>query len=113
MSSGMFGAFVDWPDLAELKQVLDVETDVWDGAPDTGMGETRLTRLLDAAISQVKSDVGNWDEDADWPDASLSQAALRMAELLALKPELAAVAARSDPTYMRLMVGKHRRWGIS
>jgi len=109
--SGMFGAFVDWPDLDELKQVLDVESTDWDGLPDSGMGETRLTRLLDAAISQVKSDVGNWDEDHDWPDASLSQAALRLAELIALKPGM--LQREEDPTYCRLMVGKHRRWGIS
>lgn len=103
---------IDWPTLDELKQVLDVEGDAWDGAATSGEGETRLTRLLETAISDVKDDVGDWDEDVDWPNANLAQAALRRAELTALKPELAASVA-NDPTYVRLMKGQRRRFGFS
>ena len=101
-----------WPELDELKQLLDITSDDWDGeAPEYG-DETRLTRLLDAAIAKVKADVGNWDELLDQPDARLSQAALRMAELLALKPELAA-GTISDPTYHRLLFGHRRKFGFA
>jgi hypothetical protein len=101
-----------WPELDELKQVLDVTSDDWDGLAGSGTDETRLSRLLSAAIARVKQDVGGWDEDIDIPDASLGQAALRMAELLALRPE-AAVQVASDPTYQRLIYGHRRRFGVS
>jgi hypothetical protein len=100
-----------WPDLDEIKQLLDITSDEWDGTGASGEEETRLTRLLEAAIAKVKFDVGGWDEILDEPDARLAQAALRMAELLALKPELAAGTV-NDPTYLRLMSGHRRRWGV-
>lgn len=104
---------LDWPQLDELKQVLDVESDDWDGViDDYGNGPTRLTRLLDAAITKVKLDVGDWDEYVDVPDDNLSQAALRMAELLALRPG-AAIGSISDPTYNRLLFGHRRRFGLA
>jgi len=103
---------VAWPDLAELKQVLDVESTDWDGEESSGGSVTRLSRLLEAAIAQVKTDVGDWDEDVDEPDAALSQAALRLAELLALRPE-AAVGAIRDPTYNRLMFGHRASFGVA
>ncbi len=93
----------DWPGPDELKQVLDVQSEDWD--------ET-LDRVLSAAIEQVKHDVGTWDDDVDEPDDSLSQAALRMAELLALRPE-AAAQARTDPTYARLLKGHRRRFAVA
>ena len=102
---------IQWPELDELKQVLDVDSSDWDGLDYDG-GATRLTRLLAAAIARVKRDVGDWDEDADAPDEALAQAALRMAELLALKPDSAAAVA-SDPTYKRLLLGHRRRFGIA
>lgn len=97
-----------WPDLEELKQVLDVTSSDWDGDYDG----TRLTRLLEAAIAKVKADVGNWDEYEDEPDDALAQAALRMAELMALKPEVAA-SATGDPTYGRLLYGHRRAFGVA
>lgn len=104
---------LDWPKLDELKQVLDVESVDWDGEIDGyGDGPTRLTRLLAAAIAKVKADVGAWDEYTDVPDESLSQAALRMAELMALRPE-AAAGVVSDPTYQRLLTGHRRSFGIA
>ena len=105
----------DWPALDELKQVLDVTSDDWDGEPESGLGAegpTRISRLLAAAIAHVKSDVGLWDEDVDVPDDNMAQAALRMGELLALRPEAAAQAS-ADPTYARLIMGRRRRFGVS
>ena len=92
-----------WPDADELKQVLDVTSEDWD--------ET-LDRVLAAAIAQVKHDVGLWEEYLDEPDDALAQAALRMGELLALRPEAAAQAA-SDPTYRRLLKGHRRVFGVA
>jgi len=104
---------VEWPDLEELKQVLDVTSTDWDGAEDEyDFGPTRLTRLLAAAIARVKLDVGQWDEYEDEPDEALAQAALRMAELMALRPEVAANAI-TDPTYSRLIYGHRRRFGVA
>ncbi len=79
---------------------------------DGDIDDTRLTRLLSAAISRVKMDVGDWDEDVDTPDDALSQAALRMAELMALRPEVAP-AALGDPTYARLLKGHRRVFGVA
>jgi hypothetical protein len=93
-----------WPEVTELAQVLNVDnlTD-W---------QTTLERVLEAAIRKVELDVGEWDEYEDEPDANLAQAALRMAELMALKPENAAAAA-SDPTYQRLLFGHRRSFGVA
>jgi hypothetical protein len=102
-----------WPELDELKQVLDVTSTEWDGDYDG----TRLTRLLAAAIEKVKSDVGDWDDYIDVPDDNLSQAALRMAELIALKPEVAAAVASGkmvgDPAYLMLIFGHRRAFGVA
>ena len=56
--------------------------------------------------------MGAWDEYEDEPDEMLSQAALRMAELMALKPEIASGLA-SDPTYQRLLTGHRQTFGVS
>ena len=93
----------DWPDADELKQVLDITSDDWD--------ET-VERVRQAAIAKVKLDVGLWDEDVDEPDDALAQAALRMAELISLRPE-AAVGSVADPTYNRLLYGHRRSFGIA
>ena len=101
-----------WPELDELKQVLDVTSTDWDG-DDYTLDPTRLSRLLSAAIEKVKLDVGNWDEYTDEPTDNLAQAALRMAELIALKPEIAAQVGSNDPTYLRLLYGHRRTFGIA
>ncbi len=93
----------EWPDAEELKQVLDVKSEDWD--------ET-LDRVLAAAIRRVQMDVGDWDEYTDEPDDSLAQAALRMAELMALRPE-SAVGAINDPTYNRLLKGHRKAFGFA
>jgi len=92
----------DWPDANELKQVLDVTTEAFD--------ET-LYRVMAAGIAKVKADRGDWDDAVDVPDDNMAQAALRMAELLALRPEAAADTIK-DPTYNRLMTGRRRVFGV-
>ena len=98
-------AAIDWPTITELRKVLDVD-------PGSTAWDETLERVLESAIQQVKNDTGAWDELLDEPTSKLAQAALRMAELLALRPESAA-AATTDPTYRRLMSGHLRRFAIS
>ncbi len=95
----------DWPDIDEFKQVVNVDTqaDNW---------TTTLERVLASAIDRVKHDVGSWDDSIDEPDEALAQAALRMAELIAERPETA-TAGTSDPTYVRLLFGHRKRFGFS
>lgn len=95
----------DWPDADELKQVLNLNEDPasWD---------TTVDRILAAAIAAVKSDVGDWDEDTDEPDDALAQAALRMGELIAERPD-GDESGLSDPIYARLLQGHRRRFAIS
>jgi len=93
----------DWPDAAEIKQVLDITSEDWDDTID---------RIRLAAIYKVQHDVGMWDEYEDEPDESLAQAALRMAELISLRPEAASETA-TDPTYLRLLFGHRKRFAIA
>lgn len=96
----------DWPDTAELARVLDVD-------PDSTDWTVTLDRVLAAAISWVKGKVGDWDDSTDEPDDNLAQAALRMAELIALRPETAAAVGNNDPTINRLLFGRRRKFGIA
>lgn len=102
-----------WPDTAELAQVLNV-----DNVTDW---QTTLDRVMAAAIRKVKSDRGAWDEDVDEPDDNLAQAALRMGELLSLRPEVASgigsgsgrmASLSKDPAYQALIFGHRRSFGI-
>lgn len=95
----------DWPDLDELNKVLNLNA-------DPANWETTVERIRVAAIEQVKDDVGDWDEITDEPDDALAQAALRLAELIAERPEATSVGA-DDPTYQRLLKGHRRRFAIS
>lgn len=95
----------EWPEVEELAQVVDVtNVDDW---------QTTLDRVLAAAIAQVKSDVGGWDEYEDEPDDSLAQAALRMAELISERPTTPTPELGADPTYQRLLKGHRRRFAIA
>jgi hypothetical protein len=94
----------EWPDEDELKRVLDIDSDDWD---------TTVERVLAAAIAKVKGDVGAWDEDNDEPDDSLAQAALRMGELMSLRPNALPGAVAQDPTYQRLLSGHRKAFGIA
>lgn len=113
---------VDWPDLGELKQTLDVTSDDWDGAEESGGSTSRLTRVLAAAIAQVKADAGGlddegepraWDDDIDLPDESLSQAALTLAVDLWQRPEETTGPPIRNATYNRLLKGHRRVFGIA
>lgn len=97
----------EWPTLEQVKRVLNFEP-----GEDDPLGLT-LENVRLSAINWVKAKRGDWDESADEPDENLSQAALRMAELIALRPETAAAVAENDPTLARLFIGRRRRFGIS
>jgi hypothetical protein len=93
----------DWPDAAELKQVLNIDTDDWDVTVD---------RVRSAAIAKVKRDVGLWDELVDEPDDMLAQAALRMAEMISERPGIPVTLLDHDPAYRANLTGHRRSFGI-
>lgn len=95
----------DWPDTAELAQVLDVD--------NIGDWTTTLDRVLAAAIRKVKSDVAPWDDDVDEPDENEAQAALRMAELISERPGARTEALDKDPAYRALLFGHRKTFGIA
>lgn len=97
------GADIDWPLTAELKQLLDVSGNEWDDEFD---------RQVEAAIAQVKLDVGDWDEMTDAPDESLAHAAIRLAVLLRAN-EAPSESLSNDRVYQRLLKGHRRRFPIA
>lgn len=101
-----------WPELDELKQVLNIVTDDWDGE-DYDL--TRLSRALAAAIAYIKLRVGDWDDDLDEPDDMLAHAALRAAVLFSERPEEneGAPPITNDPTINRLLYGHRRTFGVA
>lgn len=92
-----------WPETTELAQVLNI-----DNASDW---DTTLDRVLASAIAKVKSDAGLWSEAIDLPTANQAQAALRMAELISTRPD--SPGNDNDRTYLRLLTGQRRRFGIA
>jgi hypothetical protein len=97
----------EWPTETELAQVLNIDDpDAW---------TITIDRVLAAAIEAVKAEVGLWDDDeyGDEPDERLAQAALRMAELIAQRPEASNAELRADPAYRRLVSGHRRVFGIA
>ena len=94
-----------WPDTAELAQVLNVE--------NVGDWQVTLDRVMASAIAYVKLKSGAWVEGTDSPDDMLAQAALRMAEMMAQRPSGGAEEFGDDPTFLRLMYGHRRRFGIA
>jgi hypothetical protein len=94
----------EWPDTDELTQLLNLSN----GDEDWSV---TLDRALAAAIDRVKLEVGDWDEDVDEPDDALAGAALRMAELIMIRPEASDLSR--DPTYQRLMYGHRRTFGVA
>jgi hypothetical protein len=94
----------EWPDATELAQVLDIS--------NVGDWSTTLDRVLAASIIQVKKLVRDWDEYEDEPDESLSQAALRLAELMVQRPELTAAENAKDPAFTALIFGHRRGFSI-
>jgi hypothetical protein len=98
-----------WPTLDELKQWRDVTGSEWDGAADS----SHFTRELAAAVAQVKIDIGEWVEDYDTPDASLGEAAMRMAVLIRANAEIPTTLLSSDPVYQRCLKGHRKRFAIA
>jgi hypothetical protein len=103
----------DWPELAELKQIVNVSSDVWDGDEDN----TFFTRALAAAIRRVKADIAGtpdaFDEVIAEPDDNLAQAALRMAELIVVRPGEPEGSLARDATYQTLLYGQRRVFGVA
>lgn len=97
----------EWPTVAQFQRVLNFDGEYEDPQADV------LASILEAAILRVKLDVGNWSEYADVPDDSLSQAALRMAVLMALNPTVASELQARDPTYQRFLFGHRRVFGVA
>lgn len=94
-----------WPSAEDLAQIVDVENvDDW---------QSTLDAVVASAIAKVKRDVGNWDEDVDTPDDSLNRAALRMAELMSLRPGQSVRQLALDPAYQAHMYGHRRTFGIA
>ena len=97
----------DWPTADDLNRLLNVDPAEAD----------RMTGIIDgwvaSAINRVKGDVGLWDADVDEPNENLSAAALRMAELIALRPEAQPGVLVTDPAYQRLITGYRRRFGVA
>jgi hypothetical protein len=85
----------DWPTLAEIRTLLDVD-------PNSTAHDWDIDAIRQSAIQQVKNDTGAWDDLIDEPDCNLKAAATRMAWLMAQSPQ-AAAAASADPTYARHM----------
>jgi hypothetical protein len=100
----------EWPDVEELKALLDVTA---------GDFDEHLQELLDAGIAQVKQDRGGWDELTDQPDEKLHNAALRAAILMRPNAPTFGIGGpthqdvNSDPGYQSLMQGKRRRFGLA
>jgi hypothetical protein len=109
----------DWPELEELKQLLDITSEDWDGDSD----DTRLTRVLASAIDRIKAEVAGsvdyFDEIITEPSDSVAQASLRLAELIATRPDATLSRAGADrqllgdPTILRLLKGSRRAFGIA
>jgi len=107
---------IEWPDVKEFKQYLDVTGTEWDGVEDDSDGSslTRLSRALAAAIAYVKADVGDWDELVDEPDVQLAEAAMAAAiKFATLKRQVAVTAIRQDPVYLATIRGHRRRFAIA
>jgi len=111
----------DWPELSQLKQVLNVNTDARDDLLETALA---------AAIDQVKIDCAGTPEAFDDTSEglevtdSLSQAALLLAVMVTKAPDapygIAAVfdtgglkVAAEHPTYQLLLTGSHHAFGIA
>ena len=94
----------DWPDLDSLKRALDVSSEDFD---------VELGGVLESAISQVKADVGDWDEDDDEPDESLSEAARLLAVRMAKAPGETLRDSARDADYERHLLGHRRSFGVA
>lgn len=96
---------VQWPDTAELKQVLDITSEDWDDTLDRVMASA-----IDTTKEMIVGTVTAYDARYTEPTDKHAQAALRMAELIATRPE---ATPGQDPTIRRLLFGQRRRFGVA
>jgi hypothetical protein len=94
----------DWPTAEDVKQVLDITSDDWDDRVDV---------VLSASIARVKRDVGVWDDLVDTPDEALSQAALRMAEMISERPGQPVELLSKDAAYRALIFGHRKAFSVA
>jgi hypothetical protein len=99
----------NWPTVAELAQIVDINPNALEN------WEVTLDGVMASAIAKVKADVGNWDDATDEPDEPLARAAMRMAELMSERPSGAVnpAALGRDPAYQAHLFGHRRVFGIS
>lgn len=101
----------DWPDLDELKLVLDVDQ-------TSSSFDDHLESLLEAGIAHVKALV-HWVDDVSTVTPKLHHAALRAAVVMrpnAPQPGPGSPAhadVDSDPVFQSLMKGKRREFGTA
>jgi hypothetical protein len=100
-----------WPELDELKQRLDVESNDWDGDDGYDGDVTRLSRALADAIAWTKTKVGLWDEYEDEPDATVAQVALERA--IHMAGGQVPIDNNGRPLYEGDLIGHRRSFGIS
>lgn len=94
-----------WPTVVELAQILDID--------DVVSWQTTLDRVLAAAITTTKGVVGNWDDAADTPNDNQSAAALRLAELMSLRPDASVDSLIRDASFAAYLTGQHRKFGVA
>lgn len=97
-----------WPQVSELAQILNIEPE-----ETVTAWLTTLNRILAAAITHVKAEVGRWDDGVNTPNDNLAGAALRMAELMSQRPGTSTAPATTDAAYQAFMTGQHKRFGLA
>ncbi len=102
----------DWPDVEELKRVLNYQVTETAYPEDDILGEVTIPRVLASAIARVQSETGVWAEDQE-PTDNQAAAALRMALLMAQNLEAPATTLSHDPVYAALLFGSRQRFGFS
>ena len=91
---------VDWPEVEDLKRRLDVQ--------DTSVHDVEMEVILAAAIAQIKTEVGEWDELTDAPNENMAEAALDRAVELGSD----VLPPRLERKSEQLLYGQRRRFGI-
>jgi DICT domain-containing protein len=96
----------DWPAVEDIKKVLNVNEDAdnWTDLVDS---------IRASAIELSKRLVGAWDEDLDEPTEALALMALRIAELLGMRPDTTLTDLIKDAHVQSLLLGHRRRFAIA
>lgn len=96
-----FGGEDGWPEVDDLRRRLNVQ--------DESVHEDEMAVILAAAITQIKAERGNWDEETDEPNENLAEAALDRAVELASDIPIPRDQRRSN----QLMQGQRERFPIA